>query len=177
MHRLTALFSVLLLVATACTQEPKPFTALAPASGGEAAEHGAPAAEGGEHGAEGGEGHAKKKTADEKPKPDSVISSVMALPVVKKWSDWVEAKGNGNHMIAWGEYITEAHGKKCWSIVVAEENDKGTTTWKRFCMEQKGLEMWVESALGAKSDLETNYITYEEWMSSCKPTYNSAGSC
>lgn len=131
---------------------------------------GASAQEEGEHG--------KKKAAPEKPKPDSVISSVLSLPVVKKWGEWMESKDNGSQIVAWGEYVKEVHGSKCWSIVVAEENAKGyDNIWKRFCMQQTGLEMWVESTLGATDTEESNYITYESWISNCKPTYNSPGKC
>lgn len=127
----------------------------------------------GEH----GEGHEKKKPP-EKPKPDSVISSVLALPVVKKWDEWMQSKGTGSKMVAWGEFIKEVHGSKCWSIVVAEENTKGVDTiWKRFCMQQTGLEMWVESTLGASNTDEINYITYESWLKNCEPAYNSPGKC
>lgn len=172
---LTALFTASLLIA--CAVPTFKEAGLSPSSGhGEAASaqggHGAPA-EGG-HGAEGGE---KKAKPDEKPKPDSVISSVLALPAVKKWSEWMESKDNGSHIVAWGEYVKEVQGTPCWSIVVGEENNKGNTTvWKRFCMQQKGLEMWVESPLGAKAD-EPNYITYDTWRTKCSPTYNSPGIC
>lgn len=171
---LTILSAAMLLVA--CAVPPLKEVSLSPSSGGEpatvAGEHGAPA-EGG-HG-EGGE--KKKAQADEKPKPDSVISSVLALPAVKKWSEWISSKNNGSQIVAWGEYVKEVKGTPCWSIVVGEENAKGNTTvWKRFCMQQKGLEMWVESPLGATSD-EPNYITYDTWRTKCSPSYNSPGIC
>ena len=166
--------SALFLTLSACAQQD--LGELSPSSGAE--QEAASPAEGGEHAtAEGGHGE-KKPKADEKPKPDSVISSVLALPVVRKWGEWMESKGEGSHIVAWGEYVKEVKGYPCWSIVVAEENPKGgTTTWKRFCMQQKGLEMWVESLLGAKNPDESNYITYEQWLSNCKPTYNSPGIC
>lgn len=159
--RFISLFAASLLVA--CATPTLKEASLAPSSGhGEAAP------------AEGGK---KKKTADEKPKPDSVISSVLSLPAVKKWSEWIESKNNGSQIVAWGEYVKEVQGTPCWSIVVGEETNKGTTTvWKRFCMQQKGLEMWVESPLGAKSD-EPNYITYDTWRTKCSPSYNSPGIC
>lgn len=161
---LTSITAMLVACAVPTLKE----ASLAPSSGhGEAAP-----AEGGH-----GEGSEKKKTADEKPKPDSVISSVLSLPAVKKWSEWIESKNNGSQIVAWGEYVKEVKGTPCWSIVVGEENAKGNTTvWKRFCMQQKGLEMWVESPLGAKSD-EPNYITYDTWRTKCSPSYNSPGIC
>jgi hypothetical protein len=74
--------------------------------------------------------------------------------------------------------VKAVQGNSCWSIVVGEENAKGNTTvWKRFCMQQKGLEMWVESPLGAKNLDESNYITYDTWQTQCTPTYNSPGIC
>ncbi len=165
--RVTALFAALLLAA--CAVPTLKEASLSPSSG-----HGEAAAEGG-HGAEDGE--KKKKQADEKPKPDSVISSVLALPAVKRWSEWMESKNNGSQIVAWGEYVKEVKGTPCWSIVVGEENSKGNTSvWKRFCMQQKGLEMWVESPLGASSD-EPNYITYDTWRTQCAPSYNSPGIC
>jgi hypothetical protein len=128
-----------------------------------------------EAGAHGGE---KKPAAPDKPRPDSVISSVLSLPVVKKWGEWMEAKDNGSKIVAWGEYIKKVRGSDCWSIVVGEENAKeNITVWKRFCMQQSGLEMWVESTMGANSTDEINYITYDNWRTSCAPTHNSPGIC
>lgn len=166
MRQLLISLSIIALL-SACSQPVEPN--LSPSSGhGEAAADAAPAGE-----------HAEKKPKpDEKPKPDSVISSVLSLPVVKKWGEFMEAKGDGSKIIAWGEYVKEVKGAPCWSIAVAEESGKGATNiWKRFCMQQSGLEMWVESVTAAAPGEEIGYITYDNWMKNCEPAYNSPGKC
>lgn len=132
---------------------------------------------GAEHGKPEEAGHEKKKKPDEKPKPDSAVSSIMQLKIVKKWQKYVEDKNNGNYIDAWGEMVKTVNGSKCWNVAVGEFDVNGDThIWKRFCVQQTGLEMWVESPPADPLD-DMKYLTYEEWLTNCKPTYNSPGKC
>lgn|GEM_PF-1033451 len=126
-----------------------------------------------EHGAEAGKEKAKPP---EKPRPDSAVSMILGLPVVKKWQEYIDAKGDESHMEVWGEAIKQVQGSKCWSIVVAEINDEDKKVWKRFCAMQTGLEIWVEAAREDGED-EIKYLTYENWLKDCKPRYDSPGKC
>ena len=126
--------------------------------------------------AEGGEGEHKKKP-DEKPRPDSAVSSIKQLPIVRKWQEYISAKNNGSYLDIWGELVKTVNGSKCWDIAVGERdiNDE-VRIWKRFCIQQTGLEIWVEDPPEDPLE-EMKYVPYDKWLSKCKPKYNSPGKC
>ena len=117
-----------------------------------------------------------KPKQPDKPRPDSAISVVLALPEVKQWANWMTSLGNGTSLTAWGETIKEVDGHKCWGIAVGEQEKDGVHIWRRFCVMQSGVEVWVESIQADPMD-EIHYLTYDKWQSDCAPTPNSPGKC
>ncbi len=129
------------------------------------------AGEGGEH---------EKPKQEEKPRPDSEISSVMALPVVKEWQTTMTAKNDGTSITVWGEALKTVDDDfvgsfKCGGVAVGKTTGDKTITWKRFCVTPGG-KVWVESAPDPKTD-EISYSTYDDWVAKCKPTSDSPGNC
>jgi len=123
--------------------------------------------------AEGGEHENPKE--EEKARPDSVLSSVLVLPVVKAWKADIEAKGDGSTLTAWGEAVKMVNDYECWGVAVGKTNGDKTNTWRRFCVTPGGR-VWVESMPDPKDD-EITYTIYDEWVSKCKPTSDSTGNC
>jgi hypothetical protein len=119
----------------------------------------------------------KKAKPDEKPRPDSAISVILGLPEVKKWKEAIESKKDGSTIDIWGESIKEVNGSKCWGVAAAERNGDDSRIWKRFCIMQTGLEIWIEQ-VSRDDGIETiKYLTYEKWRKSCNSSQKSNGSC
>jgi hypothetical protein len=125
-----------------------------------------------------GEHGEKKAKQPEKPKPDSVISAVMALSEVQAWGKWIQSKNNGHSISAWGESMrTVEEHNQCWEVAVGEIDAAGDNirVWKRFCVTQGGS-VWVESRSKEFPD-ETTYVPYDSWKKECSPSSNSPGKC
>ncbi len=120
-------------------------------------------------------GHEHKAKPPDKPRPDSAISSVLQLPIVKGWQKWLLSEKH-SALTAWGEEVKEMDGHKCWDIAVGVETADGVHVWRRFCVMQSGIEIFVESIPTDPLD-EIHYITYDDWLKHCNPTYNSPGTC
>jgi|GEM_PF-5728679 len=124
---------------------------------------------------EDGEHTKKASPEEEKPRPDSAISTVMQLPEVVAWKKWIESRHN--EMEVWGESMKTVDGYKCWSVAVAERyaDSEDFKVYKRFCVMKTGLDILVETM---SADLqEVRYLSYEKWKSSCEPAFNSPGNC
>ena len=118
----------------------------------------------------------KKPKKEEKPRPDSAVSMVMHLPEVKKWQNWVDSKKDGSSLEVWGEAVKTLDGGECWDVAVGVTKADDTKVLARFCIMQKGLDMYVEGKQKNPLD-EIIYIPYEKWRSMCRPTASSAGDC
>lgn len=118
----------------------------------------------------------KKAHTPEKPSPDSAISVVLQLPEVQDWEKYINAGKDGAVFTIWGESVESIDGNKCWGVVVGKITTKRTSVLKRFCVMQAGRDVWVEGAKNDSSD-EVNFIQYEKWRDSCKPTARSTGTC
>jgi len=125
-------------------------------------------------GEEAAEGEKKPKAPD-KPRPDSAVSSVLQLPVVKEWQRWMESR-KGVHLTAWGEAVKEVDGHTCWDVAVGEESGGEVHIWRRFCIMKAGIEILVESLPTDPLD-EIHYFTYDDWLLKCQPSFNSPGKC
>jgi hypothetical protein len=123
-------------------------------------------------GEEGG-GHAEHKPPPA-PSKGTPVGDVYNLPVVAKWSRWLES--NNRRIAIWGESIDTVEGQKCSRIAVGQSFTGGVTSvWKHFCVPQMGGDILVESKETPKS--EAAYLPYDKWVEKCKPTDSSGGNC
>jgi hypothetical protein len=110
----------------------------------------------------------------EKPPAEDAMGTILQLPLVIKWKENMESRGN--HLVAWGESIKSVGDLKCWDIAVGEAHgDEDAHIWRRFCV-TLGNNVLVEGTQVDPMD-EITYYKYDDWLSKCKPTDNSSGSC
>lgn len=119
----------------------------------------------GEHG-----DHAKPPPTPSKGTP---VGDVYHLPVVENWRKWMEA--NDGKIAIWGESLTSINGQM-YSRVAVGQNRGGVVLWKHFNVPVAGGDVMVEQARANKTD-DTTYLTYDDWVSKCKPTERSEGAC
>ena len=101
---------------------------------------------------------------------------MLTLPVVKNWQQWLSSSSQETSLVAWGEAVREVDGHKCWNVAIGEKSSEGIRLLRHFCVMQTGIEIWVEKN-NTNPEEEISYYTYDDWLSSCKPTFDSLGKC